>query len=51
MSTGHQDLSAQSMVEYMLIMLLIAIVLILVVTMFGASISSMFSQVISAFPP
>ena len=51
MSFWSQDLRGQSMVEYTLILLLIALVLLLVVAIFGLSVSNIFSQIISAWPP
>jgi pilus assembly protein Flp/PilA len=40
----------QGLVEYALILLLIAIVVIVIVGLFGSQVSTMFSQITSAFP-
>jgi pilus assembly protein Flp/PilA len=40
----------QGMVEYALIILLIALVLILVLALLGSQLSTVFSQLISSFP-
>lgn len=40
----------QGLVEYALIIVFVAIVVIFIVTVFGASIGNLFSKVISSFP-
>ena len=40
----------QGLVEYALILVFVAIVVILVITVFGKSIGNLFSRVISSFP-
>lgn len=40
----------QGMVEYSLIILLVALVLILVLALLGSQLSTVFSQLISSFP-
>jgi pilus assembly protein Flp/PilA len=40
---------AQGMVEYALVIILIAIVLIIVVALLGSQLSTVFSQIISSF--
>jgi pilus assembly protein Flp/PilA len=41
----------QGMVEYALIILLIAIALLLVTTLLGSQLSNTYSKIINAFPP
>jgi pilus assembly protein Flp/PilA len=43
--------SGQGMVEYALILLLIALVLILIVTLLGHQTSNLYSNVSNSFPP
>lgn len=46
--TDHER--GQGMVEYALLILLIALVVILAVTLFGTQLSTTYSQISSAFP-
>jgi pilus assembly protein Flp/PilA len=41
----------QGMVEYALIILLVALVLILIVTLLGTQISQLFSDIVTNWPP
>jgi len=41
----------QGMVEYALIILLVALVLILIVTLLGTQISKLYSQIVTSWPP
>jgi pilus assembly protein Flp/PilA len=41
----------QGMVEYALIILLVALVLILIVTLLGTQISQLYSQIVTSWPP
>ncbi|TFG73799.1 MAG: pilus assembly protein [Anaerolineales bacterium] len=46
--TTYED--GQGLAEYALLLMLIAIVLILIVAIFGGQVASLFSSVISAWP-
>ncbi len=41
----------QNMVEYALLILLIALVLILIVTLLGTQLSQLYSEIVNSWPP
>jgi pilus assembly protein Flp/PilA len=41
---------AQGLVEYAMILLLVAVVVILVITLFGSAVGDLFSKMINSFP-
>lgn len=46
----HRNEKAQGMVEYSLLILLIALVVIVALTLFGTQLSSIYSQIANASP-
>lgn len=47
---SHRGESGQGLVEYALILILVAIVVVAMLTLFGEELNSAFSEVIDAFP-
>ena len=48
--SGYPRERGQNMVEYALIIVLVALVLILIVTLLGTQVSTLYSQIVSGVP-
>lgn len=47
---SHREESGQGLVEYALILILVAVVVVAMLSLFGDELNSVFNEIVSAFP-